>query len=203
MKNHQIRLAARPVGLPKPTDWQFTEEEVPEPKDGEVLVKVQYISLDPAMRGWMNDAQVVHPRRWRSVKSCARAPAGRWSPRSNPKFKEGDMSPAASACRSTGSPTARALIEGRHAADSAHHVHGHARHAGHDRVLRAARCRQAASRARRWWSRVPPAPSARRRADREDQGLPRGRHRGRARRSAAHRRASSASTRRSTTSTRT
>ena len=57
MKNHQIRLAARPVGFPKPTDWRFTEEDVPEPTDGEVLVKVQYLSLDPAMRGWMNDAK--------------------------------------------------------------------------------------------------------------------------------------------------
>ncbi len=55
--NHQIRLAARPVGLPKPGDWEYTEEPVPEPGDGEVLVKVLYLSLDPAMRGWMNDAR--------------------------------------------------------------------------------------------------------------------------------------------------
>ena len=49
--NHQFRLAARPVGLPKPSDWSFTEEPVEEPRDGEVLVKTLYISLDPAMRG--------------------------------------------------------------------------------------------------------------------------------------------------------
>ena len=55
--NHQFRLAARPVGLPKPSDWQYTEEPVSEPGDGEVLVKVLYLSLDPAMRGWMNDAR--------------------------------------------------------------------------------------------------------------------------------------------------
>ena len=55
--NHQVRLAARPVGLPKPSDWQLTEEAVPEPGEGEFLVQVQYISLDPAMRGWMNDAK--------------------------------------------------------------------------------------------------------------------------------------------------
>ena len=55
--NHQFRLAARPVGLPKPGDWQYTEEPVPEPGDGEVLVKVLYLSLDPAMRGWMNDGR--------------------------------------------------------------------------------------------------------------------------------------------------
>jgi NADPH-dependent curcumin reductase CurA len=55
--NHQFRLAARPVGLPKPSDWRYAEEPVPEPADGEVLVKVLYLSLDPAMRGWMNDSR--------------------------------------------------------------------------------------------------------------------------------------------------
>ena len=59
--NHQVRLAARPVGLPKPSDWQHTEEPVGEPGEGEVLVRVQLISLDPAMRGWMNDARSYIP----------------------------------------------------------------------------------------------------------------------------------------------
>ncbi|HEV3318287.1 MAG TPA: NADP-dependent oxidoreductase [Solirubrobacteraceae bacterium] len=55
--NHQVRLAARPVGLPKPSDWSHTEEPIPEPGEGEVLVKVLYLSLDPAMRGWMNEGR--------------------------------------------------------------------------------------------------------------------------------------------------
>src|ERR1035437_7326343 len=55
--NHQFQLAARPVGLPKATDWHYTESPVPAPGDDEVLVKVLYISLDPAMRGWMNDSR--------------------------------------------------------------------------------------------------------------------------------------------------
>jgi NADPH-dependent curcumin reductase CurA len=55
--NHQVRLAARPVGLPKPSDWEFTEEPVRQPADGEVLVKLLYLSLDPAMRGWMNEGK--------------------------------------------------------------------------------------------------------------------------------------------------
>jgi NADPH-dependent curcumin reductase CurA len=59
--NHQYRLAARPVGLPKPTDWSYTEEPAPEPGDGEVVVKVLYLSLDPAMRGWMNDTRSYVP----------------------------------------------------------------------------------------------------------------------------------------------
>jgi NADPH-dependent curcumin reductase len=59
--NHQFRLAARPVGLCKPSDWEFTDEPVSEPGDGEVLVKVRYLSMDPAMRGWMNDARSYIP----------------------------------------------------------------------------------------------------------------------------------------------
>ena len=59
--NHQIRLAARPVGLPKDSDWEFTEEPVPDPGDGEVVVKNKYLSLDPAMRGWMNEGRSYVP----------------------------------------------------------------------------------------------------------------------------------------------
>jgi NADPH-dependent curcumin reductase CurA len=59
--NHQFRLAARPVGLPKPSDWSYVEEPVAEPGDGEILVKLQYISLDPAMRGWMNEGRSYIP----------------------------------------------------------------------------------------------------------------------------------------------
>lgn len=55
--NHQVRLAARPVGMPRQTDWKFTSEPVREPADGEVLVKNLYLSLDPAMRGWMNEGR--------------------------------------------------------------------------------------------------------------------------------------------------
>src|ERR1700738_3302570 len=59
--NHQFRLAARPVGMPKRSDWTYTEEPVREPGDGEILVKVLYISLDPAMRGWMNEGRSYVP----------------------------------------------------------------------------------------------------------------------------------------------
>ncbi|HTZ64544.1 MAG TPA: NADP-dependent oxidoreductase [Solirubrobacteraceae bacterium] len=53
--NHQVRLAARPSGLPKASDWSFTEEPVPSPREGEFVVAISHISLDPAMRGWMNE----------------------------------------------------------------------------------------------------------------------------------------------------
>jgi NADPH-dependent curcumin reductase len=42
------------VGQPRSTDWEHVEEPVGEPGDGELLVQVLYLSIDPAMRGWMN-----------------------------------------------------------------------------------------------------------------------------------------------------
>jgi len=57
LNNKQFRLAARPVGLPKDSDWKITTEQVREPADGEIVVKTLYLSLDPAMRGWMNEGK--------------------------------------------------------------------------------------------------------------------------------------------------
>ena len=59
--NKQCRLAARPHGLPKATDWQFVEESAPTPSDGQFLVAVEWLSLDPAMRGWMNAGESYVP----------------------------------------------------------------------------------------------------------------------------------------------
>jgi NADPH-dependent curcumin reductase CurA len=55
--NHQFQLAARPVGLPKASDWNYAEAPVADPGPDEVLVKINYIGLEPAMRGWMNDSR--------------------------------------------------------------------------------------------------------------------------------------------------
>ena len=60
-KNHRFTLAARPVGLPTAKDFAFEEHELASPAEGELVVKVRYISLDPAMRGWMNDARSYIP----------------------------------------------------------------------------------------------------------------------------------------------
>jgi len=55
--NRQFRLARRPDGLPKRDDFELTTEALAEAADGEVRIKVDYISLDPAMRGWMNEGK--------------------------------------------------------------------------------------------------------------------------------------------------
>lgn len=55
--NRQFLLAARPVGMVKPSDFAYREEPVPVPGPGQVLVRNIWLSLDPAMRGWMNEGR--------------------------------------------------------------------------------------------------------------------------------------------------
>jgi NADPH-dependent curcumin reductase len=59
--NSQCRLAARPVGLPKASDWELVEEPVAEPQEGQFRVEVEYLSVDPAMRSWMNAGRSYVP----------------------------------------------------------------------------------------------------------------------------------------------
>jgi NADPH-dependent curcumin reductase CurA len=60
--SRQFKLAQRPMGMVKREDFEFVKAApVPEPADGEVLVKVLYLSLDPAMRGWMNEGKSYIP----------------------------------------------------------------------------------------------------------------------------------------------
>jgi hypothetical protein len=53
--NRQWLLAARPHGMVKESDFRWHEAAVPVPGEGDVLVRVLYVSFDPAMRGWMDD----------------------------------------------------------------------------------------------------------------------------------------------------
>jgi NADPH-dependent curcumin reductase CurA len=59
--NRQFLLAQRPVGLPSRDTFSYVETPLGEPGPGEILVKNLYLSLDPAMRGWMNDARSYIP----------------------------------------------------------------------------------------------------------------------------------------------
>ena len=59
--NDQCRLAARPVGLPKPSDWDFVREPAPDAGDRQFRVEVEYLSIDPAMRSWMNAGRSYVP----------------------------------------------------------------------------------------------------------------------------------------------
>jgi NADPH-dependent curcumin reductase CurA len=53
--NRQLRLKTRPEGLVQQENFDLVEEALPELKDGEVLVRVLYLSMDPTNRVWMCD----------------------------------------------------------------------------------------------------------------------------------------------------
>ncbi len=55
--NQAILLRRRPIGAPTPDDFQYVETAVPEPAEGQVLVRARFLSLDPYMRGRMSDAK--------------------------------------------------------------------------------------------------------------------------------------------------
>ena len=61
MSNRMVRLARRPVGMAKREDFTIEDGSVPEPGTGEFRVRVEYISLDPAMRGWMAEGKSYVP----------------------------------------------------------------------------------------------------------------------------------------------
>ena len=60
-ENRQFRLASRPQGMVRREDFEFRTEAPRPPGDGEIQVAVEYLSLDPAMRGWMNEGRSYVP----------------------------------------------------------------------------------------------------------------------------------------------
>lgn len=61
LTTRQVRLAQRPRGFPDEHTWQIVDAEVPSPDEGRFVVAVDHISLDPAMRGWLNDVRSYVP----------------------------------------------------------------------------------------------------------------------------------------------
>ena len=59
--NRRIVLNARPSGAPTPEDFRLEQEEVPQPAEGQMLLRTIYLSLDPYMRGRMNDGPSYAP----------------------------------------------------------------------------------------------------------------------------------------------
>ena len=59
--NKQLIFVKRPEGLPESNTWSLEENAIIKPKEGEVLIQHHYISLDPAMRGWMMDRKSYIP----------------------------------------------------------------------------------------------------------------------------------------------
>jgi NADPH-dependent curcumin reductase CurA len=61
LQNRRFRLIKRPTGMAQRTDFEFSTVPVGEPGPGEVVLRVLYLSLDPAMRGWMNESKSYIP----------------------------------------------------------------------------------------------------------------------------------------------
>lgn len=59
--NCRIVLAARPKGEPQSTDFRLEQARIPQPTDGQVLLRILYLSLDPYMRGRMNEGPSYAP----------------------------------------------------------------------------------------------------------------------------------------------
>ena len=89
-ESRQLRLAARPVGEVKASDFDIVEVPLPEPADGQFVVEVTHISLDPAMRGWMNEGRSYVPPV--GIGEVMRALAlGRVASSRHPDFADGDL----------------------------------------------------------------------------------------------------------------
>ncbi len=87
--NHTVRLVARPVGEPKRSDFAFTDEPMPVMAEGQMLVKNLFLSLDPAMRGWMNEGKsYIEPVKLGDVMRAGGI--GQVVESANPKFAPGD-----------------------------------------------------------------------------------------------------------------
>jgi NADPH-dependent curcumin reductase len=89
-ENRAWRLASRPVGLPSSKNWDLTSDPVAELGEGQVQIEVQYISLDPAMRGWLNDTRSYVPPV--GIGEVMRAGgAGRVVASNDSRYSEGDQ----------------------------------------------------------------------------------------------------------------
>ena len=88
--NKQLLFVKRPVGAAGPDTWDLVSNPIPEPNDGEIVVKQHYVSLDPAMRGWMNDAKsYIAPMEIGSVMRAGSV-GEVVAANNHPKFKVGD-----------------------------------------------------------------------------------------------------------------
>ena len=75
-KNRQWILNVRPAGRLTGEEFRWNEVSIPQPSDGQVLVRNLWLSVDPAQRTWMT--RDPYNRRFRLVRSCSPSPSGRY-----------------------------------------------------------------------------------------------------------------------------
>jgi NADPH-dependent curcumin reductase CurA len=88
--NKQLKFVKRPIGEADASTWSLETNPIPELKEGEILIQQYYVSLDPAMRGWMNDTKsYIEPMELGSVMRAGTV--GKViEVRNHPEFKTGD-----------------------------------------------------------------------------------------------------------------
>ncbi len=89
-QNKQLLLQKRPIGLPTEDTWKLVETDIPKPEEGEFLIQCEYVSLDPAMRGWLDDRRSYIPPV--QIDEVMRAGGvGKVIESNHPDFNEGDF----------------------------------------------------------------------------------------------------------------
>ncbi len=88
--NLQILLASRPIGWATETNFEIVRTPIPKPAEGQILVRNHYLSLDPYMRGRMNDAKSYAPKQELGEVMTGRT-VGEVIESRNAKFKKGDI----------------------------------------------------------------------------------------------------------------
>ena len=89
IRSREVRLAMRPVGFPRDSDFELAEVTVPDAGAGEVLVRNLWMSVDPYMRGRMNDVKSYTPP-FALGEAMQGGAIGRVEASNNPQFKVGD-----------------------------------------------------------------------------------------------------------------
>jgi NADPH-dependent curcumin reductase CurA len=88
--NKKIILNSRPVGKPQLLDFKLVQEEIPVLKEGEVLLKTKYVSVDPYLRGRMSDAKSYIPA-FELQKVMSSGVVAEVEESQNDQFKKGDF----------------------------------------------------------------------------------------------------------------
>ncbi len=90
MQNKEIRFASRPTGMPTIETFQIVDTETPKPKDGEVLIRTLYLSVDPYLRGRMREGRsYIEPFQIGDV--ISNSAVGQVVESRAPKFQAGDI----------------------------------------------------------------------------------------------------------------
>src|SRR5882672_435649 len=90
MQNKEIRFASRPTGMPTLDNFKIVEAEVPQPGEGEVLVRTLFISVDPYLRGRMREGRSYVPP-FEVGQVIASGAIGEVVESRSPKFQSGDI----------------------------------------------------------------------------------------------------------------